>query len=154
MRNDDPQCKRVYKFEDTWQRFGEQSLNRPHFRLAVRAACDYYGVPWPTVTFLPWSALGDGAWYDPNTHKIYLRKQRYCNMAVALHEAAHAIDTYLFGDKNETHGPVWLGIYFWLLVKMGEAPFAALAATAKRHRLKYRGLRASSPQRLRRFAKD
>lgn len=60
------------------------------------------------------------------------------NMAVAMHEAAHHIVFKLCGWRVKDHGPTFLGVYLWLLEKSGVAPKAALHASARVFKLRWR----------------
>jgi hypothetical protein len=52
------------------------------------------------------------------------------NVATALHEAAHVIHFYYYGDTGEDdHDESWLGIYVWLLCHTPLQPCTAIKAS-------------------------
>jgi hypothetical protein len=148
MRARDRQQKRVYKWEGEWGRpWNRKTLTQDQCREVIAAACEWYSIPMPTLRFL----VGRRGWtfYDPNDHSINLR-QRHMNVAVCLHETAHAIHSHVTGDEDhEIHGPEWLAIYLWLLRRAEVASETALTKSVEAYGLSYGDLDRHSPRRLR-----
>lgn len=150
---EDPQVNAIYRWETRWLDWNRRTTPIYVLRKLIRHACRLYGVKPPTVTWGPdrepyKPRKKPCTYFDPNTNAILLRK-RHLNMAVALHEAAHAIVWHRFGHQRIDHGPTWLGIYLWLLSKNDTAPQCALEASALADGLEYTSIEESSPYRIR-----
>lgn len=131
----DPQREAVYEWETEFRDWNRKTMTLAEVRDYVRTACAHYGLDAPPVRPLPGKqyayCMGDGG---------HMGFSEWCrNPAVALHESAHFI-TLKLAPKAADHGPTWLGIYMWLLAKADVAPESALAASARKHGLKWRHL--------------
>lgn len=142
----DSQVKQVYKWEKEWPTWNRPILTNDECRNIIQYACDLYDVPAPKLLF-PRQLLGY-SYYDPNDHTLLLRK-RHRNIAVCLHEAAHAVHGYVCGDNHEIHGPEWLTIYLWLLIHSGIASRTALLESASAYEVTYLDVPSHGPRRLR-----
>lgn len=107
----------------------------------IRTACAYYKVKSPRV-----SSWGRNYCWSPDTlastsrilDKPVIRlNSGGQNWATCLHEAAHWILLYL-APKAQDHGSTWLGVYMWLLERASIAPRAALTASARKHKLRWK----------------
>jgi len=137
---DDPQKEAVYSWEDSWGPWNYNSLTLSQCREWIKRACKLYGVEPPRVrqhrrreyswchVILGIISIQGGA---PHT-----RGGRNC--ATALHEVAHWITYKKFSDKVLDHGPTFLGVFMYLLEEAEVAPPAALHASARTHKLKWR----------------
>lgn len=128
---EDPQQWPVYKWEGTWTDFNRKTLSLAGCRLLVRRACRQYGVKVPKVFAGPIKAKW--AYYHSLKHHICLNTAAM-NIAIALHEAAHAIVSRL-SPRSTDHGPTFLGVYLDLLSEF--YPASALYASARRAHLRY-----------------
>lgn len=151
----DPQRIAVYRWENRWHDWNQHTTKLSLLRTLIRHACRLYSVPPPIVTWgaarEPYKpAIKSNSEFDPNTNVILLRKHQW-NMAIALHEAAHAIVWHRFGQQRIDHGPTWLGIYLWLLVNNETAPRVALEASAREDGLHWTPIDESSPRRIRKI---
>ncbi len=154
----DDQQKAVYAWEDQWKDWNRPTMSKQELRVLMRRAERLYGVEPAWLTFPKRNRGAHGkrlaSQYDPGTHAIHLRP-RHRNVAVALHETAHAIHDCLFGPWSrpnlQAHGPLWLGIYLTLLISAKIAPRAALLASAKEKGLKWAPLGKVAPGKIRRF---
>lgn len=88
------------------------------------------------------------SYYHTLDHSISLNPI-HRNVATVLHEVAHAIQSYILGDVHEDHGPEWLGIFMWLLVKAGVASEEAIILTAQHHKLCWRTTAYIGPKSIR-----
>jgi hypothetical protein len=138
----DPQQKRVYKWESQFRSFCERTTTRDEVRWLIRKASKRYKIPAPGIYFRSKEESGGRitSEYDPVTHRILIGWSD-CNHAIALHEAAHAITDWLYGEDLAGHGERWLGIYLDLLEWQKVAPRAALHASAKAMRLRWKPVR-------------
>ena len=128
-RRKDKQVHKVYGWEHQWYHWNNQMISLYGARMWVRWACRVYGIDPPVVRAAKPKAAT--SFYDPEEHAISL-KPRHTNAAVALHEAAHAIqDRYYDWDKIEDHGPEFAGIYISLLLASKMYPETAITASAK-----------------------
>ena len=136
MPEKDPQREAVYEWETEFRDWNRQTLTLQETRQYVKTACAYYGLEAPPVRPTEgkkeWAyMMGDGA---------HMAFSEWCrNPAIALHESAHFI-TLKLAPTAADHGPTWLGIYMWLLAKAVVAPPEALAASARKYKLKWRHL--------------
>lgn len=159
----DTQQKAVYAWEDEWADWNRPAASKCAVRKAIRKAERIYRIEPVTISF-PKRNRGSvkdrrngkgrtlSSDYDPAMHTIRIRP-RHQNIAIGLHEVAHAIHDTLFGSwpgsKTEVHGPIWLGIYLTLLIKAKLAPRDALLASAKRAGLRWAPLGKVIPSRIR-----
>ncbi len=139
---DDPSRDAVYAWEDSWREWNQNTLTLTECRSLVRRACRAYRIAHPTV-----KQHGDGlSWSVPSLKKISLQSESRTpgnggkNKATALHEAAHHIAFHRYGERIQDHGPTFLAIFMGLLVQFGAAPAEALAASARKHGLRWRNL--------------
>lgn len=140
---DDPQRLRVYNMEAS---IGYSDVNAYSIAAArswVRWACTKYGVKPPKVSKAPKGATM--SYCKAKGDKVWIALiPAHQNTLSALHESAHAICERLYGaaywDNLQSHGPEWLGIYFWLVKRAGLLPMEALVAMAKKHKLQYKNL--------------
>lgn len=160
----DSQCNAVYAWEDRWESWNRASASERRVRAAIRRAERLYKIrPTKILTVVKdrtnhrtdernGRGLKLASEYDPVPHTIKLRP-RHMNLAVALHEAAHAIHDELFGNISrpelESHGPMWLGIYLWLLVDAKVAPKFALLGSAQEAGLEWRPMSRVQPRKIR-----
>lgn len=130
----DPQKKKVYKLEGQFLMFNRGGTKLSDLRDCIRLACAMYDVPDPGVR----SHKGK-EWSYSNGVTISFNKDQM-NYAVALHEAAHHIVEWLWGEDSgvEDHGREFQGVYQWLLVLCGIAPVAALQAAWEAQGLKWK----------------
>ena len=131
-KDNDPQREAVYEWETEFRDWNRQTMKLPEVREYVRTACAHYKLEAPPVRPLSGKqyayCMGDGA---------HMGFSEWCrNPAIALHESAHFI-TLNLAPKAQDHGPTWLGIYMWLLEAAGVAPVEALAASARKHGLRW-----------------
>lgn len=161
----DSQRNAVYAWEDRWESWNRASASARRVRSAIRRAEKLYKIkPTKILTVVKdrtnhrtdgrsGRGLRLASEYDPVAHSIKLRP-RHMNLAVALHEAAHAIHDELFGNINrpelESHGPMWLGIYLWLLVDAKIAPKFALLGSAQEAGIRWNPMSRVQPSRIRR----
>lgn len=139
MPEKDPQREGVYEWETEFRDWNRKTLTLPEVREYVRTACAYYELEAPPIRPLPgkqYAYLGMGEGWGRG-HMGF--SEWCCNPAIALHESAHFIVGHLC-PRAADHGPTWLGIYMWLLEKAAVAPVEALAASARKHNLKWRHL--------------
>lgn len=143
----DRQQKRVYNWEKLWPTWNRKTIGPDECRAIVEVACEWYSVPTPEVRFL--KGRRGHTWYDPNDHSINLRP-RHMNVAVCLHETAHAIHSYVLGDEaHEIHGPEFVAIYINLLTRAEVAAELALTESARACGVAVADLGRHSPRRLR-----
>lgn len=147
MATRDAQVKRVYDWETSWPSWNRKSLNKQECESLVKVACGWYSVPPPPIHIF--RKTRGSTYYAPWEHSIHFRK-RHMNMAVVLHETAHAIHSYLLGDDaHQIHGQEFMGIYLWLLWKCQLASPEALVLSAKAYGIKWRPLTWLSPSKIR-----
>jgi hypothetical protein len=138
----DAQQRRVYKWEGQFRSFYERTITRDEARDLIHKASRRYGVIPPGVYFRTKQGTTGRVTseYDPITHRITIGWCD-CNHAIALHEAAHAITDWIYGEDLPGHGERWLGIYLDLLEWQKVAPRAALHASARAMRLRWKPVR-------------
>lgn len=138
----DPDARAVYAWEGSWAEWNEERLTLPQCRELIHLACKVYGLEPPAVRQ-----------YKGNTAYSYCAPKgsyiafipEHKNKAIVAHEAAHYIHDRLYGLRTEPdHGPIWRGIYFWLLSKLDVAPLVALKASAARYGLRWRMIKPST----------
>lgn len=149
----DAQQELVYEWEADFRDFNRQTFTLEECRKFIHTATGRYGTPPPRVR--SHRPRGGITFYQadqiPRREKdilaihqrirgsavISFRKDGK-NPAVALHEASHAILNYWLPlGGYEDHGPEFLGIYFWLLLRANILPEAALIASARTAGLKW-----------------
>lgn len=161
----DSQRNAVYAWEDKWESWNRASASERRVRKAIRRAERLYKIRPTKILSVAKDRTnhktdlrsGKGvrlsSEYDPVPHTITLRP-RHMNLAVALHEAAHAIHDEIFGNISrpelEPHGPMWLGIYLWLLVDAKVAPEFALLGSAQEAGIRWNPMPRVQPSRIRR----
>jgi hypothetical protein len=133
----DKQREALYDFEDRHPWANHNNATLAQCRGLIRAACETYGVPAPTVT-QHGRAM---SWCIPGRRKISLQgsgpgNKGGKNAATALHEAAHQIVYDLCGNRVDDHGPTFCGVYFHLLTMAGW-PASAIRAVAREHGVKW-----------------
>lgn len=136
----DPQRDAVYDWEGEFRDWNRRTLPLRLVKKYVQDACAHYGLPAPTVKGHPGKAY---AFYKPKDDYSgeLISFAGWCqNPAVALHEAAHYIVLHHFGKDVQDHGPIWLGVYLWLLQRAGIAPQEALRASARKWKLRWRDM--------------
>lgn len=138
----DPQQLKVYKWEGEWADWNSATISLAKAREYVRWACELYWVEAPKVIR---HAGNEYSWSDGMT--ISFQKGQV-SRAIALHEVAHHICNAMFGLKTPGHGPEWMAVYLWLLIKARIAPKTALLASAKAKGIKWLPLWQVSPKRL------
>lgn len=131
----DRQGKRVYKWEQSWGQFTEQTLSRDGVREWAKWAYRKFGflrVPriiFDDKSFSEYKPDGD---FLSFTHS-------HRNIGIVLHEVSHAITTRMYGVTVEDHGPEFMGVYLYLLEASGEFPKHAMTDSAKRAKLRIDG---------------
>lgn len=134
----DPQRDAVYDWEGEFRDWNRKTLPIRLVKKYVQDACAHYGLPAPTVKSHAGKAY---AFYKPKDDYSgeVISFPAWCqNPAVALHEAAHYIVLHHFGKDVQDHGPIWLGVYLWLLQRAGIAPESALHPSARKWKLRWR----------------
>lgn len=150
----DPQARRLYDWENQWgAKWTTKQLTQDECREAIAHASLMYDMPLPAIRFFK-GARGS-TYYDPNDHSINLRP-RHMNLAICLHETAHAVHSHVCGDEgeHEIHGPEWFAIYLNLLSSFDVAPLGALVAFADASGLRYADPSRHTPRRLRATYRD
>lgn len=153
----DVQRQAVYDWEGSWRHWNLRVESPRVVRTWIRWAERRYGVRPVKKIYFPKNNRGHKidkrtgkrlrlcTAYDPNNHTITIRP-RHANTPVGLHEAAHAIHEKLFGALGgEAHGPIWLGIYLYLLIGAKIAPASALLWSAKKAGLKWAPINKIAP---------
>lgn len=107
----DPQLTKLYRWEvvNGWD---DNTIAFDKASSIIISACKLYNVEPPTVLLHTTRAL---PWSCPTWNIISLQRDRYLNVPISLHEAAHHIVYKLHGAKPQDHGPTFLGIYLDLL---------------------------------------
>jgi hypothetical protein len=143
----DSQVKRVYAWEKEWPTWNKATISEEECVKIIQDACAAYGVPCPHIKF-PRRLLGE-SYFDPNDQTLLLRK-RHRNVAICLHEAAHAIHDYICGDApHEIHGPEFVAIYLYLLNRAEVASMTALIESAKAYNVAFLPLKTHTPRQIR-----
>lgn len=147
----DSQQRAVYAWEAQWHGWVNKSASQRAVRRAIRNAERLYRIPASPISFYTKAKNKEGTLlpskfdYGHPRGGVRLRPQ-HCNIAIGLHEAAHAVMVALMGwtpKGIEDHGPQWLGVYLCLLADAGLAPRVALEASARDA-----GLRWTSPAKV------
>jgi hypothetical protein len=141
MARSDPQQDAVYTWEGQWRDWAERRVSLTECRKVVRTACAHYRVPPPKVSrwrknfcWCPDTLAATSRILDKPVIRLNAGGQ---NWATCLHEAAHWVLLHL-APTAQDHGPTWLGVYMWLLEKASMAPRAALVASARKNKLRWR----------------
>ncbi len=126
---------RVYGWQWKWYHWDNQQFNNVDgARRWVKWAMKKYKVAGvPTVRA---KVKGQVSFFRPIDWSIHLLKHHW-NVAVALHESAHVIHFYYYGDNDDPHDEKWLGIFLWLLIESGLWPREAILASVKKNNLTY-----------------
>lgn len=113
MATKDPQQKRLYAWESTngWE---TNTIGFNQAKSIIVSACKLYKVQPPEIKLHTTRAL---PWACPAENLISLQRDKYLNIPIALHEAAHHIVYNLHGARPQDHGRTFLGIYLDLLDK-------------------------------------
>jgi hypothetical protein len=130
------QTERVYAWETQWSHWNHKaydSLNQP--RRWMRWAMKHYNVPYVTMGIVE-PGKKKASFYRMLDHRIMLLPA-HMNAASVLHEVAHAITDYYYVEEDH-HGPVWAGIFLWLMVRAGFAPKIAFTASMKEAGIKWK----------------
>ena len=127
-------------WEDTWAGWDKNTTTLAVCRKHIERACKRFGIKPPIVKQHDTNAV---SWSTPQKNIISM--QGYgpdglggLNVPIALHEAAHHIIYHRVGLRPQDHGPTFLGVYLWLLENAKVASGAALRASAKTGKLKWR----------------
>lgn len=128
------QAQKVYDWEAEWYHWNTQQFQTIYGpRRWVHYALDLYGVPRTVVRH---RSGRESSFFRPHDWSInILVKHR--NVAAALHEAAHAIHAYYYGNVEEHHDERWLGIYVWLLNHTQMYPKGVIDTSLKNAGIKY-----------------
>lgn len=118
----DSQKEKLYQWESEFPYWHLPQLSKKDCIKSIRWACDLYKVPYPKkIGFHP-NKYGYSISVDLPQYRISLQTNGM-NAATCLHEVAHLIHGYITGQGtisgHEDHGPEWLAIYVWLLIKAG-----------------------------------
>lgn len=130
----DPQAKAVYKWQWQWGNWNENELTKDDVRHWVKWAWKKkFGFKrMPRVVF---RTAGEYSSYDPDQATLYFIHE-HRNVAVVLHEVAHAIITMLYGRTVEDHGPEFMGVFLYLLEEARLYPRATVYDSAVKAGLK------------------
>lgn len=145
----DPQKDKLYSWEDEWWGWNLNLCSLAVCRRYVETACAYYRIAPPRVRRHMECSL---SFSIPAESVISLQGvgskpgKGGLNPATALHEAAHHIVYWTFGESVQDHGPTFLGVYLWLLAKAGIAPGEALEASARARGLHWRLMPPTRPE--------
>lgn len=131
----DPWGQNVYRFEEDWPDWNRGTLTLAECRALHAKACEAFNIEACPVRqhegrMMSYLNSLPGAYY------ISLRLD-HKNPAVVLHETAHYI-TDRYHKRTQDHGPTFQAAYFWLLARSGIAPREVLAASARKHGLRWR----------------
>lgn len=136
MAEYDPHAKKVYDWEDSWPDWEKESLTLPQVREIIHLACEAYGLAPPAVrqhkkgwAYSLTATPPDGSFIS------FVPKHK--NKAIAVHEAAHYIVDMIYGNRTQSHGWTFQGVYFFLLSKLAIAPEIALRASMRPFGLKW-----------------
>jgi hypothetical protein len=126
----DPQLKSVYAWENKMDWNGSD-ISFLKAVMLIEDACRRYKVKSPTVKLhkthhLPFSI--------PEQNIISLQRDRYLNVPITLHEAAHHIVYHLHGARAQDHGPTFMAVYLDLL----KASKIDAYESAEKHGLKWK----------------
>jgi hypothetical protein len=152
MSYHDPDAQKVYEWEGKWVHWqiNEFGKKLDTARIWVAKSCEAYGVKKVPVRL---AKNSDDSYFDLGKNAIYLLRQ-HNNIAVSLHESAHAICYDLFGLNVHDHGPEFAGIYIWLLADAGIAPVEALTASADACGVEYISIDKADPKNIRKSLKN
>lgn len=129
----DPQAEKFYAWTWQWMDWNRKTISLADCRALIRRACKAWKVKPPTVRSAPSTQTYSS--YDDVAHRIELVTSHQ-NIAIALHEATHAICNDLFADRHQSHGPSFVAIYLHLMEQVGSCPPEALYASARKAGLK------------------
>lgn len=136
LRGIDARSRKTYLWEDEWG-----DWNRRGFKTKAKAAQVlniWASRRWKVKPARVHYLEGNKMSYTQHSQNkegeqffdIYL-VDKHNNVAITLHETAHAIDDQLPNPVKEHHGKRWLAIYLDLLGASGFYPKAAVEASAK-----------------------
>lgn len=128
--------------------FDKPAITLHRTRWAIRKACDMWKVPYPVVAQ---TKDKEASHYLCDTEKVKQTARIellpiHMNLPVALHEVAHHIQAYRFpeANKEDDHGPTWLGIYISLLDAFYVIPRHASEPSLKSKGLSFKRLNPRS----------
>lgn len=129
----DPQKAKLYPWEHQWIDWNRKQISLADCKNLIAAACQQYGVDSPTVMAggAEWSA--SGYFYE---HGCIALLNEHQNISSALHEAAHVI-TLELAPRAQDHGPLFVGVFFYLLTAGGWYPKEAVYASARKAGIKW-----------------
>jgi hypothetical protein len=153
----DPQQYRVYRMEN--EAIGARRYHRmtPEVQRGLAAGiCRNYRVP---QVHLEWADLGKWAaeWGStPRTIRLSTRKGTSQDLLTLTHELAHHVHHWLSGgaaNKQESHGPEFVGVHMSILDTCRVIPVVGMRAVCAAWKVRYAdpGTRSSLKQ-LRRVA--
>lgn len=152
----DHQRELVYKWENGFQGASE-AVKLPVYdlRYIIKRSCTLYKIPAPTVRFMhvpgrvEWAARANGDAIQFNSTSILSR-----NRQTAIHEVAHHI-AFNYEHFHNHHGPVWMGVYLWLLDRWQVIPLDASMPSAKALGIKFRDpIKECAPGKLKRYLSE
>lgn len=111
----DPQLKPLYRWESA-NGWDDNTISFKKAKSLIISACELYNVEPPEVLLHTTRAL-PFSYYDFDI--ISMQRDKYLNVPVSLHEAAHHIVKKVHGMRPQDHGPTFLGIYLDLLNRNG-----------------------------------
>jgi hypothetical protein len=130
----DPQLKPLYAWEER-NGWNDSTISFKSAKKHIIDACNYYKVVIPEVRL---HATRNLPYASQHNNFISLQRDRYLNVPVSLHEAAHHIVWQKYGARPQDHGPTFLGIYLHLLEKAKITLPGGLRASAKAAKLKWK----------------
>lgn len=104
---------RLYRWESA-NGWDDNTISFNKAKSLIVSACKAYNVEPPEVVLHTTRALPFS--YDD---MISMQRDKYLNVPVSLHEAAHHIVKSLHGMRPQDHGPTFLRIYLDLLIRNG-----------------------------------
>ena len=135
-RKRDRQQAKFYKWTWQWMDWNVKQMGFAECKKLILKVCAAWQVPPPRV-FKADPKL-HASYYDDTEHCIGLIPTHH-NMAICLHEAAHAVVFHYFPEA-EDHGPTFVGVFIELMCQAGVAPKAALTASASAAGLRWRSM--------------
>jgi hypothetical protein len=147
----DPQEWRAYTWEEQLMAWAGPRATKAEIKEVVARCCRVYRVPPPTIKFVAKDKRGGRKLqsdYDPRTHTIVLRP-RHRELYTAIHEAAHAIISWVLGNVSQLHGKEWLGLNMVLLARNRILPLSVLQHHARTRRLQFCAARRVLPETIR-----
>jgi hypothetical protein len=144
----DPQREEVYRWERNFRtQFLCHEMPLKAARQLIRDVCKEYKIKPPKLLR---SRLGPkaytGAAWEAEVIEVNSSQAEFTAILLA-HEVAHVICS-AEGYEEPDHGPVWLGLYLYLLDRYRIVPLCATVPSAKAAGLKFRDPTMCSPGRL------